>query len=80
MHLPSDVALSWVAPVADEFHARYWAIARSYRYLVLNRPTRSPLAAVLAATAGARTSHRAISPSSPALAPPPLTLLLQLRQ
>jgi tRNA pseudouridine38-40 synthase len=45
VHLPSDVALSWVMPVADDFHARYWALARTYRYLVLNRPTRSPLAA-----------------------------------
>ncbi len=45
VHLPSDIALSWVAPVSGDFHARYWAQARSYRYLVLNRPTRSPLAA-----------------------------------
>jgi len=45
VHLPSDVALRWVAPVADDFHARYWALSRTYRYLVLNRPTRSPLAA-----------------------------------
>jgi tRNA pseudouridine38-40 synthase len=45
VHLPSDVALSWVVPVAGDFHARYSALARTYRYLVLNRPTRSPLAA-----------------------------------
>ncbi len=43
--LPSDIALSWVAEVGTGFHARYSALARSYRYLVLNRPTRSPLAA-----------------------------------
>jgi tRNA pseudouridine38-40 synthase len=42
--LPSDVALGWVAEVAGDFHARYSALARTYRYLVLNRPTRAPLA------------------------------------
>jgi tRNA pseudouridine38-40 synthase len=45
VHLPSDIALSWVVPVPGDFHARYWALSRTYRYLVLNRPTRSPLAA-----------------------------------
>lgn len=34
-HLPDDVAVRWVRPVADDFDARYSAIARSYRYLVL---------------------------------------------
>ena len=43
-HLPPDVALSWVTPVDGDFHARYAARARTYRYLVLNRPTRAPLA------------------------------------
>jgi len=42
--LPSDIALTFVAPVADDFHARYSARSRTYRYLVLNRATRSPLA------------------------------------
>ena len=45
VELPSDIALGWAAPVAADFHARYSALARTYRYLVLNRPTRSPLAA-----------------------------------
>lgn len=40
--LPPDVALQWVAPVPDDFHARYSATARTYRYLILNRATRSP--------------------------------------
>jgi tRNA pseudouridine38-40 synthase len=43
--LPSSVNLRWVQPVAEQFHARYAALRRSYRYLVLNRPTRSALAA-----------------------------------
>jgi tRNA pseudouridine38-40 synthase len=43
--LPAGVNLRWVAPVADHFHARFGARRRSYRYLVLNQPTRSALAA-----------------------------------
>jgi tRNA pseudouridine38-40 synthase len=45
VQLPTDVALRFVVPVAAVFLARYSALARTYRYLVLNRPTRSPLAA-----------------------------------
>jgi tRNA pseudouridine38-40 synthase len=43
--LPPSINLCWVQSVPDEFHARYAALRRSYRYLVLNRPTRSALAA-----------------------------------
>ena len=41
--LPRDVAVRWVRSVTDEFHARYSATARCYRYLVLNQPTRPGL-------------------------------------
>ena len=44
-NLPDDVNLTWAHVVGDDFHARYSAIARSYRYLILNRPTRSSLLA-----------------------------------
>lgn len=40
-HLPPDVAVLWAVPVADDFHARFSALARSYRYVILNRTTRS---------------------------------------
>ncbi|MGH8413620.1 MAG: tRNA pseudouridine(38-40) synthase TruA, partial [Gammaproteobacteria bacterium] len=40
-NLPSDVAANWIREVPDEFHARYRARARQYRYTVLNRLTRS---------------------------------------
>lgn len=43
-HLPNDVALLWAQPVAADFHARFSASARTYRYVVLNRATRPALA------------------------------------
>jgi tRNA pseudouridine38-40 synthase len=42
-NLPSDVCLSWVQPVSDEFHARFSALSRSYRYVIFNRPVRSAI-------------------------------------
>lgn len=41
--LPDDVAVQWVREVPGDFHARYSATARSYRYTVLRAPARSPL-------------------------------------
>ena len=32
--LPASVNLRWVQPVTDQFHARYGALRRGYRYLV----------------------------------------------
>jgi tRNA pseudouridine38-40 synthase len=42
-HLPAGVAVRWAQPVADEFHARFSARGRRYRYLLLNRPERPGL-------------------------------------
>ncbi|HEX6549685.1 MAG TPA: tRNA pseudouridine(38-40) synthase TruA [Gammaproteobacteria bacterium] len=42
-NLPADIAVNWVKPVSDEFHARFQAKARHYRYTILNRPTRPAL-------------------------------------
>lgn len=42
-NLPEDVAAGWIKPVPDEFHARYRARARQYRYTILNRTTRPAL-------------------------------------
>ena len=36
-HLPPAVSVSWVREVADDFHARYSAIRRHYRYIILQR-------------------------------------------
>ncbi|QRM20369.1 tRNA pseudouridine(38-40) synthase TruA [Dechloromonas sp. TW-R-39-2] len=42
-HLPESVAVRWAQPVSDEFHARFSARGRRYRYLLLNRPQRPGL-------------------------------------
>jgi len=39
--LPKSIAVLWAHPVPKEFHARFSAHARSYRYLLINRPVRS---------------------------------------
>ena len=44
-NLPADVAVRSVAECPPEFHPRYSARARRYRYTLYNRPVRSPLAA-----------------------------------
>lgn len=41
--LPHSVAVRWAVPVDDQFHARYSARARRYRYTILNRPIRPAL-------------------------------------
>ena len=38
--LPNDIALRWVVPMPSDFHARFTAIARRYRYITLNQPYR----------------------------------------
>jgi len=42
-NLPDDINVTWAEPVSDEFHARFSAISRSYRYRILNRLQRSAL-------------------------------------
>lgn len=43
--LPTDIAIRALVPVPNDFSARYSAQSRTYRYTILNQPTRSPLAA-----------------------------------
>ncbi len=43
--LPESIAVLWARPVDGEFHARFSALARTYRYRLLNRPVRPALAA-----------------------------------
>ncbi len=42
-HLPLDISLNWARETPDDFHARFSALARRYRYVILNRPQRSAL-------------------------------------
>lgn len=39
-NLPGDIAVRWVKPVADDFHARFSATARRYRYVIYNHRLR----------------------------------------
>jgi len=41
--LPAGVAVTWARPVADDFHARYAARERGYRYVLLNHALRPAL-------------------------------------
>ncbi len=42
-HLPPDVSALWAVQVPATFHARYSAVSRTYRYVILNRSTRPAL-------------------------------------
>jgi tRNA pseudouridine38-40 synthase len=44
-NLPSDMNVVWAHPVDDSFSARFSAIKRAYRYVILNRVSRSSLSA-----------------------------------
>jgi tRNA pseudouridine38-40 synthase len=41
--LPSSIAVLWAHTVPEEFHARFSAQARSYRYLLINRSVRNAM-------------------------------------
>jgi tRNA pseudouridine38-40 synthase len=41
--LPADVRVLWMREMAEDFHARYSARARRYRYVILNRRVGSAL-------------------------------------
>ena len=47
--LPRDVTVLWARTVDDEFHARFLALRRRYRYVIVNRSTRPALLAGRAA-------------------------------
>ncbi|MEM6988734.1 MAG: tRNA pseudouridine synthase A, partial [Pseudomonadota bacterium] len=44
-HLPDAVCVHWIDQVQDDFHARYDALDRCYRYVILNRATRPAISA-----------------------------------
>jgi len=40
-NLPKDINICWAREVDPQFHARFGALSRSYRYVIMNRMTRS---------------------------------------
>ncbi len=42
-NLPDSISVRWAVPVADDFHARFSARQRSYRYLIYNSRQRPAL-------------------------------------
>lgn len=65
--LPPDVSIAWVRPVPMHFHARYSAEARTYRYLILNRGTRSAFAVNRAACIFKPLNHERMAEATLAL-------------
>ena len=41
--LPKDISIQWIKPMDEEFHARFKAQSRRYRYVVYNNPMRPAL-------------------------------------
>ena len=41
--LPKDISIQWIKCMDENFHARFKAVARRYRYVVYNAPTRPAL-------------------------------------
>ena len=48
-YLPPDLTVLWTRVVGDDFHARFRALRRRYRYVIVNRSTRPALLAGRAA-------------------------------
>jgi tRNA pseudouridine38-40 synthase len=65
--LPRDVSVSWACPVPPEFHARYSALARTYRYFILNTSARSALAEKRAAWFARPLDHERMRAACPIL-------------
>ncbi len=41
--LPKDISIQWIKAMEQDFHARFKAQARRYRYVVYNHPQRPAL-------------------------------------
>jgi len=65
--LPPDVSIPWVRRVPMHFHARYSAEARTYRYFILNRTTRSAFAVNRAACIFRPLDHERMAEAATAL-------------
>lgn len=47
-HLPADIVAVAAEQVLDDFHARYWAISKRYRYTIEHAAFQSPLSRLYA--------------------------------
>jgi tRNA pseudouridine38-40 synthase len=65
--LPADAAVVEAELAPDDFHARYSARAKLYRYQLWNRPTRSPLRAARFVKVARRLDVAAMSKAAEAL-------------
>ncbi|MEE9358336.1 tRNA pseudouridine(38-40) synthase TruA [Candidatus Vondammii sp. HM_W22] len=43
VNLPPDISVTWVKQVPEHFHARFSAVNRRYRYIIMNRNSRSAI-------------------------------------
>lgn len=59
-HLPDDISVHWVKPVASDFHARFSATARHYRYFINNQATRPALSRELMTSIWRPLDHQAM--------------------
>jgi tRNA pseudouridine38-40 synthase len=42
-NLPPDISVQWIKPAGGEFHARFSAVRRHYRYIIYTHPARPAL-------------------------------------
>lgn len=61
VYLPADIVITSSAEVASDFHPRFDASSRVYRYLIWNRPERSPFWSGRAAHVKARLEESAMN-------------------
>lgn len=59
-HLPDDISVLWVKRVEADFHARFSAVARSYRYFINNQALRPVLSRELMTSVRRPLNHEAM--------------------
>ena len=42
-NLPDGIAVNWIQPISNDFHARFSATSRRYRYFIMNKPVKPGL-------------------------------------
>lgn len=66
-NLPAGICVLWLQPVAGDFHARFSAYARTYRYVILNRWTRPAIEHGLVSWQKRPLDHHAMNEAAQAL-------------